>query len=340
MRPFSSSFVLSASDFNPRTRVGCDLGFSTCDHPLNVISIHAPAWGATRIATALNVTLRISIHAPAWGATSYNPDLYVIFAISIHAPAWGATLLEFSRRSNHWNFNPRTRVGCDQDCTEGLRKICCISIHAPAWGATLLVMILYRTEPISIHAPAWGATSYNPDLYVIFAISIHAPAWGATLLEFSRRSNHWNFNPRTRVGCDQDCTEGLRKICCISIHAPAWGATLLVMILYRTEPISIHAPAWGATSYNPDLYVIFAISIHAPAWGATLLEFSRRSNHWNFNPRTRVGCDPGLSLGGYPRLISIHAPAWGATLIWHLLYALCKFQSTHPRGVRRHLDKV
>ena len=35
-----------------------------------MVSIHAPAWGATgKILMALSVLIKVSIHAPAWGAT-------------------------------------------------------------------------------------------------------------------------------------------------------------------------------------------------------------------------------------------------------------------------------
>ena len=56
-----------------------------------------------------------------------------------------------------------------------------------------------------------------------------------------------------------------------------------------------------------------SVSIHAPARGATgpLFVFNRRVS--GFNPRTREGCD-------------IFEPA--------AFYAIGKFQSTHPRGVR------
>ena len=79
----------------------------------------------------------------------------------------------------------------------------------------------------------------------------------------------------------------------------------------------------------------------------------------HFNPRTRVGCDGQLVLSISQRLfVSIHAPAWGATprpltgflrhksfnprtLVgcdWRPCWAFpsaSRFQSTHPRGVRR-----
>ena len=40
--------------------------------PLSIISIHAPAWGATNLLWDVSLAQRISIHAPAWGATRYN----------------------------------------------------------------------------------------------------------------------------------------------------------------------------------------------------------------------------------------------------------------------------
>ena len=35
-----------------------------------MISIHAPAWGATAMPQPADIVREISIHAPAWGATS------------------------------------------------------------------------------------------------------------------------------------------------------------------------------------------------------------------------------------------------------------------------------
>ena len=60
----------------------------------------------------------------------------------------------------------------------------------------------------------------------------------------------------------------------------------------------------------------------------------------NFNPRSREGSDlyfpvPVL-LGG----ISIHAPARGATHLYGTNAVNGKFQSTLPRGERRHSRKI
>ncbi|ABC78610.1 hypothetical cytosolic protein [Syntrophus aciditrophicus SB] len=106
-------FSALLSSFNPRPRMGGD-DDSAEEIATVLVSIHAPAWGATRISghvrglhrsfnprprmggdiePACNQTgSKVSIHAPAWGATlsSLFPRRCVL--VSIHAPAWGATI--------------------------------------------------------------------------------------------------------------------------------------------------------------------------------------------------------------------------------------------------------
>ena len=56
-----------------------------------LVSIHAPAWGATpnyQVRVPLGL---VSIHAPAWGATRVIGQRLGMKQVSIHAPAWGAT---------------------------------------------------------------------------------------------------------------------------------------------------------------------------------------------------------------------------------------------------------
>ena len=123
-----------------------------------IVSIHAPAWGATGIAITVHLAgvfqsthprgvrlcfalsadifSEVSIHAPAWGATFRRLKFINYIVVSIHAPAWGATgALPCNSRSS-FRFNPRTRVGCDM-ITRASGCIVKVSIHAPAWGATL-----------------------------------------------------------------------------------------------------------------------------------------------------------------------------------------------------------
>ena len=54
--------------FNPRTHVGCDQKVSE-PSIIQIISIHAPPWGATIWGLGRESNPPISIHAPTWGAT-------------------------------------------------------------------------------------------------------------------------------------------------------------------------------------------------------------------------------------------------------------------------------
>ena len=102
------------SCFNPRARVGRDAWWLVRQRPLSrfqstrprgarqrhvgdagsldVVSIHAPAWGATRLQRRRSALRDVSIHAPAWGATTISTPASRRGTVSIHAPAWGATI--------------------------------------------------------------------------------------------------------------------------------------------------------------------------------------------------------------------------------------------------------
>ena len=99
-----------------------------------------------------------------------------------------------------------------------------------------------------------------------------------------------NFNPRTRVGCD-DAGAGRRLAQMISIHAPGWGATFLTTD-FKAE----------AQNFNPRTRVGCDDFCDILIFGDV-----------NFNPRTRVGCDEKVVNLFRDRKISIHAPGWGAT---------------------------
>ena len=86
--PSSGPWVTSG--FNPRAREGRDLNLRGSSR-LGMVSIHAPARGATLARHVIGGVVRVSIHAPARGAT---PDLDLVrfgVDVSIHAPARGAT---------------------------------------------------------------------------------------------------------------------------------------------------------------------------------------------------------------------------------------------------------
>ena len=60
--------VLQRHSFNPRSRVGSDR-LILPDELAEVVSIHAPAWGATYHRKRYGQYTEVSIHAPTWGAT-------------------------------------------------------------------------------------------------------------------------------------------------------------------------------------------------------------------------------------------------------------------------------
>ena len=101
----------------------------------------------------------ISIHAPARGATYGLEERLDLINISIHAPARGATTGMEQKLSQYTDFNPRTREGCDT-----LLRIC--DLHQSPYfnprtreGCDHLDLDdIEKTLEISIHAPARGAT--------------------------------------------------------------------------------------------------------------------------------------------------------------------------------------
>ena len=148
-------------------------------HRRQLISIHAPQWGATQALNAsclstvnfnprtpvgcdhvertLDLGRAISIHAPQWGATIQRVHVNLPLAISIHAPQWGATVRPRWEATHANYFNPRTPVGCDQ----------CALTYSTFW-------IFQSTHPSGVRR-ARRRRSRLP-----LHISIHAPQWGAT----------------------------------------------------------------------------------------------------------------------------------------------------------------
>ena len=122
-----------------------------------VISIHAPQWGATTGLAVYLTVQGISIHAPQWGATDFpgrpqfpygfqsthpsgvrrddvrDADAQVV--ISIHAPQWGATVSD-AARADYYTFQSTHPSGVRREATARTLRTGDISIHAPQWGAT------------------------------------------------------------------------------------------------------------------------------------------------------------------------------------------------------------
>ena len=133
---------------------------STNDIVHAVISIHAPARGATNTISVISGYCLDFNPRSREGSDSMVLHVGIrMFSISIHAPARGATIHMTFLAPKYRYFNPRSREGSDA-LLSALLYCFSISIHAPARGATLINSRAYSTPCISIHAPARGATSF------------------------------------------------------------------------------------------------------------------------------------------------------------------------------------
>ena len=144
----------------------------------------------------------VSIHAPAWGATPirgrattddpcFNPRARV-----------GRDVITVCLRSCGWRFNPRARVGRDITRSAGQWPARAFQSTRPRGARLGMASRPPVGRRVSIHAPAWGATRggtapetaapcFNPRARV-------GRDMGRCLCSSSRRC----FNPRARVGRD------------------------------------------------------------------------------------------------------------------------------------------
>ncbi len=175
----------------------------------------------------------VSIHAPARGATAMLAEIGGHGGVSIHAPARGATKVT-AKRFTSLEFQSTPPRGGRLLPLSHLRRLCRVSIHAPARGATKILTLIPSPRFVSIHAPARGATllalaprswwefqstpprggrpDIDPEFFSFELVSIHAPARGATIIS--------PIFPAAKYS--------------VSIHAPARGATCCVTMLNTT----------------------------------------------------------------------------------------------------------
>ena len=166
--------------FNPRSRVGSDFGSLGLPWPVRVVSIHAPAWGATA---------RRENTPPA--SCCFNPRSRV-----------GSDTINPAAVINNSSFNPRSRVGSDLASYDRGKIIHAFQSTLPRGERHYAGCPRGAHRGVSIHAPAWGATLSSCDSEPQISVSIHAPAWGATQLSPRRLFRSRCFNPRSRVGSD------------------------------------------------------------------------------------------------------------------------------------------
>ena len=255
---FGASAPLYGDCFNPRARTGRDHTYAGSS-PDHVVSIHAPARGATlqgcfgsrflhcfnpRARTGRDWSCRaavgacrvVSIHAPARGATLQHLSLLEGLVVSIHAPARGATAVAAEEAPVAALFQSTRPHGARRD-GRVVRAQEVVSIHAPARGATWALRAPRCTTGVSIHAPARGATWPHP----------HRPRRCAC------------FNPRARTGRDCSRWACRRSPKVFQSTRPHEARRDRLHSPRRRVAVSIHAPARGATQVrgSPLKFVMF-----------------------------------------------------------------------------------
>ena len=87
---------LQVYGFNPRARVGRDLMSTSGCWILPMFQSTRPRGARPNTRIVVDKPIIVSIHAPAWGATRLAQDSQSDKEVSIHAPAWGATCVSLS----------------------------------------------------------------------------------------------------------------------------------------------------------------------------------------------------------------------------------------------------
>ena len=193
-------------------------------HRRQLISIHAPQWGATQALNASCLsTVNFNPRTPV-GCDHVERTLDLGRAISIHAPQWGATI-------------QRVHVNLPL----------AISIHAPQWGATVINYgwpghnIFQSTHPSGVRPSRnqhpWESRRYfNPRTPV-----------GCDDMHIHVAPYFLYFNPRTPVGCDMTALTRMFIQWIFQSTHPSGVRRVLEAEFHDRVVISIHAPQWGAT---------------------------------------------------------------------------------------------
>ncbi len=207
------------TSFNPRTRTGCDHAGSIVFPSCMFQSTHPH--GVRPNGLGVYWCIIVSIHAPARGATRNVSDYKLSLWFQSTHPH-GVRRKGCVRDKRRKGFNPRT-PGAATKSTGFIVRVIGFSIHHPHGVRPSIFVRGFVMKKVSIHHPHGVATcvfvwclsdteSFNPRTRTgaiggwfndyDSPVSIHAPARCATLkkCEFAR---HTGFNPRTRTGATE-----------------------------------------------------------------------------------------------------------------------------------------
>ena len=166
-----------------------------------VVSIRAPARGATQDGARHHQERRVSIRAPRTGGDSRAAAPRPSVAVSIRAPARGATRQERASQPRHRVSIRRPRTGGDDSTVPGTARSTSFQ-SAPPHGGRQAITLNESVEFSFQSAPPHGG---RHQLQRITdrgrTVSIRAPARGATRPP-PMSTPTMGFNPRPRTGGD------------------------------------------------------------------------------------------------------------------------------------------
>ena len=182
----------------------------------------------------------VSIHAPARGATVIWVAIFAVLEVSIHAPARGATLSALRASPDDTGFNSRSREGSDRHPREhtpipsGFNSRSREGSDLRGLSPPLLVSCFNSRS-------REGSDLESDKYFDTQEVSIHAPARGATVVTCYRWMLLLCFNSRSREGSDGIEIQRLMEID-VSIHAPARGATGTILFDRRPSMFQFTLP--------------------------------------------------------------------------------------------------
>ena len=188
--------------FNPRSREGSDISDNCNNFRMIRFQSTLPRRERQSSLTEFSCVLMISIHAPAKGATISCPSKVLFCNISIHAPAKGATyLLPAALQAQRFQSTLPRRERLKSEQTKYTTLL--ISIHAPAKGATIMDAF---TDPRVHHfnpRSREGSDSNNLELLEDIQHFNPRSREGSDLSVPIPSLGRCYFNPRSREGSDE-----------------------------------------------------------------------------------------------------------------------------------------
>ena len=166
------------SDFNPRARDGRD-DTEAVTRRMALISIHAPAMGATPRRCGQSSSAYISIHAPAMGATRGRLCSLPCLLFQSTRPRWARRRSACGSASGR-DFNPRARDGRDK--VQAIQEAIAATFQStrPRWARRKNDGRTCRHGNFNPRAHDGRDFEYPFSSIFLICISIHAPAMGAT----------------------------------------------------------------------------------------------------------------------------------------------------------------